>query len=88
MSDPDETRLPTTGGGATVARGIQRVWDPRVWGTVVGAVGATVFVLSNRNNLEGPWPTVALLAWTAGLASNAWSVFGARRYFPDFLSDC
>ena len=66
MSDPDETRLPTTAGGATVARGIQRVWDPRIWGTVVGAAGATVFVLSNRNDLEGRWPTVARLAWTPG----------------------
>ena len=39
-------------------------------------------------DLEGPWPTVALLAWTAGLAGYAWSVFGARRYFPDFQPLC
>ena len=26
-------------------RGIHRLWDPRVWGTIVGATGATVFVL-------------------------------------------
>ncbi len=45
--------------GVTVTRGIQRMWDARVWGTLVGAIGATVFVLVNRTDLETPWPTVA-----------------------------
>jgi hypothetical protein len=68
--------------GATFARGIQRVWDPRVWGTMVGAVGATVFVLSNRTDLVRPWPAIALLAWAGGLAAYAWFVFAASRHFP------
>jgi hypothetical protein len=68
--------------GATVARGIQRVWDPRVWGTMVGAIGATVFVLSNRTDLVRPWPAIALLGWAGGLAAYAWFVFVASRHFP------
>ncbi len=66
---------------AAAVRGIQRVWDPRVWATVVGAVGATVFVMVNRVDLPGPWPVVAVLAWTVAFAAYLWFVFAAPRDF-------
>jgi len=31
----------------TTTQGFQRVWDPRVWGTILGAVGGSVFVMAN-----------------------------------------
>lgn len=46
-----------------VMPGIARLWDPRVWGTFVGAAGGSVFVLSNRGALDDPWPLVALVVW-------------------------
>ena len=82
MSNAGEPERPMSGKGAAVARGIQRVWDPRVWGTMVGAVGATVFVLSNRTDLVRPWPAIATLSWAVGLAAYAWFVFAASRHFP------
>lgn len=66
---------------ATGARGVERWWDPRVWGTTIGAVGASVFVLVNRGELPGPWPTVALLAWALALAAYIWFVLVAPRDF-------
>lgn len=77
MTAPADRRLARDTG----VRGIQRVWDPRVWGTVVGAVGATVFVLENRVELPAPWPTLALLAWGLALAAYLWQVFVVRRDF-------
>lgn len=68
--------------GSVYARGVQRIGDPRVWGTIVGAAGATVFLLSNRSELSPPWPTVIIVGWVLGLLGYIWSVFGARRYFP------
>ncbi|MDO5504272.1 MAG: hypothetical protein Q4G67_13990 [Actinomycetia bacterium] len=37
-------------------------------GSIVGAIGATVFVLTNRDALPDPWPVIALVAWGAVLA--------------------
>ena len=61
--------------------GIHRIWDPRVWGTIIGAVGASVFVMANRELLPTPWPLVAVLAWALALTVYLWQVFGARRDF-------
>ena len=69
----------TASPGARRSRGVQRLWDPRVWGTIIGAVGATVFVLSNREALPAPVPTVATLAWTAALLLYVTFVFAAPR---------
>ncbi|MEO5608326.1 MAG: hypothetical protein ABIQ61_02480 [Ornithinibacter sp.] len=62
-------------------RGIHRIWDPRVWGTIIGAVGASVFVMANRAELPAPWSLVAVLTWVLALAVYLWQVFGARRDF-------
>lgn len=64
-------------------RGVQRVGDPRVWGTFVGAAGASVFVLANRGDVPAPWPTVALLAWAAALVPYVWSVLIRPRRFAE-----
>lgn len=68
---------------ATPVRGVHRLWDPRVWGTVVGAAGATVFVLENRGALPPPWPTVAALTWTGALLAYVCCVFGSPRVFDE-----
>ncbi len=60
---------------------MRRPWDPRVWGTIVGAVGATGFVMVNRGDLPAPWPVVALLAWAVALGVYLWVVFAAPRDF-------
>ena len=62
-------------------RGIQRIWDPRVWGTMVGAVGATVFVMTNRGKLTDPWPLVALAIWVLALLAYLAFVFVVPRAF-------
>ena len=47
---------------------------PYVIGSMVGAVGATVFVLVNRGLLPDPWPLVALVAWVLALGAYVWRV--------------
>jgi hypothetical protein len=64
-------------------RGVHRVWDPRVWGTIIGAAGATAFVLANRGALTSPWPTVATLTWVVVFLAYVWFVFGAPRVFGE-----
>ena len=80
-----ESQQPHTSAGAPV-RGVHRLWDPRVWGTIIGATGATVFVLTNRGALAAPWPTVATVAWAVALLPYLWFVFGAPRAFDQVVS--
>ncbi|KUG51151.1 hypothetical protein AVL62_12990 [Serinicoccus chungangensis] len=44
-------------------------------GSIIGLVGATVFVLVNRGALPGPWPVVALVGYVAALALYVWAVW-------------
>ncbi len=64
-------------------RGARRLWDPRVWGTTVGAAGATVFVMANRGALPAPWPSVALFAWIVALLAYILFVFAWPRMFVE-----
>lgn len=65
------------------SRGLARPWDPRVWGTVVGAVGATVFVWVNAAALPGAVTDAAVVLWTIGLAVYVVEVFvRPRRFAP------
>ncbi len=75
-ASPHQTR-----GTTHVMRGVQRIWDPRVRGTIVGAIGATVFVMANRVELPGAWPTVAVVVWAVALAAYLWRVFINPRTF-------
>lgn len=79
MSSPQFSAAPTV----TRARGIERIWHPGVWGTIVGAVGATVFVTSNRGVLPAPWPVIAVVLWAVALLGYLVCVFLLRRAFVD-----
>ncbi len=65
-----------------VGRGLSRMADPRCWGPVIGAVGATVFVHANRGQLTDTASTGALALWTGALAAFVWAVFLFPRRFP------
>ncbi|AZI57882.1 hypothetical protein EH165_06705 [Nakamurella antarctica] len=67
--------------GALRSRGIQRIADPRVWGTIIGAAGATVFVITSRGVLAEPWPLIAILAWAAAALAYVACVFAVSRTF-------
>ncbi len=75
------TGAPDTVEPADVVRGVQRIWDPRVWGTIVGAVGATVFVMASRVELPAPWPMLAVIVWAGALSAYLWRVFINPRSF-------
>ncbi|MBM9459103.1 hypothetical protein JK386_04255 [Nocardioides sp. zg-536] len=66
---------------ADPTRGLARVPDPRVWGTLVGAAGGTVFVLANRGDLPGPLPGIAVAAWALTVAAYVWFVLVVPRPF-------
>lgn len=62
-------------------RGFERLRDPHVWGTTVGAAGGTVFVMANRGELAHPWPTVAMILWAGAFAGYVCFVFLVPRVF-------
>lgn len=64
-------------------RGIQHPGYPGVWGTIIGAVGASVFVWSNRNVLPEPWPIIAVVAWAVALVAYVVRVFILPRAFGE-----
>lgn len=66
-------------------RGLHRIRDPHVWGTVVGAVGGTVFVMANREDLSSPWASIAAALWAGALIGYIWFVFVAPRLFDEAL---
>lgn len=47
---------------------------PYILGSLIGAIGGTVFVLANRGQLPGPWPLLALIVWVLALAGYVWQV--------------
>lgn len=52
-----------------------------MWGTVVGAVGGTVFVWANLSDLPDPGSLVAGVAWGVALAAYLWLVLVRPRTF-------
>ena len=56
---------------------------PQVLGGLVGAVGASAFVLVNRTRLADPWPAVALALWALALAAYVWVALLRPRVLPD-----
>jgi hypothetical protein len=65
-----------------VDRGLSRMADARVWGPIIGAVGASVFVQSNRGQLPQTASAAAVVVWMALLAGFVWAVFLTPRRFP------
>lgn len=63
------------------ARGIARLPDPRVWGTLIGASGGTVFVFANTDALDEPWSVIAAGACAIALLAYVWFVFLVQRRF-------
>lgn len=57
------------------------MWDPRVWGTLIGAAGATVFVMAYRGGLMAPLPVVAVIVWAVALLAYIVFVFVTPRVF-------
>lgn len=80
MREPDRSHATSSAS----ERGVQRLWLPGVWGTIVGAIGATVFVMVNRGALPTPWPTIAVLAWLAAFLTYVFFVFLRPRAFAEF----
>lgn len=66
--------------------GIATPMHPQVLGGLVGAVGASVFVLVNRTLLPGLWPTVALVLWLLALATFVWASLLRPRVLPDLAT--
>ena len=63
--------------------GVASPLHPQVLGGMVGAVGASAFVLVNRTRLADPWPTLALVLWLVALAAYAWVALLRPRVLPD-----
>ena len=63
--------------------GVASPLHPQVLGGMVGAVGASAFVLVNRTRLADPWPTLALVLWVVALAAYAWVALLRPRVLPD-----
>lgn len=70
-------------GEATRRPGIATPLHPQVLGGLVGAIGASTFVLVNRGLLPGSWPTVASVVWLLALAAFAWASLLRPRVLPD-----
>ncbi|MGO1384756.1 MAG: hypothetical protein ACTHWA_04300 [Arachnia sp.] len=80
MSTPDGRRINAP---AVRYRGILHPGYPGVWGTIIGAVGATIFVWTNRGVLPEPWPLLAVVAWAGALLAYVVCVFLLPRTFRD-----
>lgn len=65
-----------------VSRGLQRPADPRCWGALVGALGASVFVHANRGRLPDVASTGAVVLWSGAVVAFVWAVFVVPRLFP------
>ncbi len=59
---------------------------PQVLGGLVGAVGASTFVLVNRTLLPAPWPAVALALWVVAVAAYAWTALLRPRVLPALVA--
>lgn len=55
--------------------------DPRTWGALVGAVGASVFVHANRGQLPVYGSLGAVVVWVAALVVFGWAVYVMPRRF-------
>lgn len=62
--------------------GILAPMHPNVLGSIIGMAGGSSFVLANRGQLEGAWPSVALVAWVIALVAAIWIVLLRPRVLP------
>jgi hypothetical protein len=63
-------------------RGFRVTWRPQVFGSLIGAIGASVFMLGSRGAMTEPWPSVTLALWVVAILTYTWAVFVRSRTFP------
>ena len=61
--------------------GIKRVWDPRVWGAIIGGVGGSLFIHINSQTFSGEAKLFVISAWLLLLAYMIYAVFFRMRRF-------
>jgi hypothetical protein len=64
-------------------RGFRHVRHPQVLGSVIGAIGASAFMLGSRGTMTGPWPTATLGLWLVAILAYACVVLVRPRTFAD-----
>ncbi len=64
------------------ARGISWLGHPRVFGTLIGAAGASSLVWGGKDALGNPWSTIAVLAWAAAMTAYLVWALAMPRPFP------
>lgn len=65
-----------------MGRGIQWLSEPSVSGSIIGAIGASTFVLANHGNLPDPWSMMAVATWVPVLLVWAGTTLLWRRPRP------
>lgn len=63
-------------------RGLKHPMHPQVQGSVIGMVGASLFMLISLQELPAPWPVLGYTVWVLLMAACFWSVFLRRRHLP------
>ena len=63
-------------------RGLRVVWRPEVFGSLIGAIGASVFMFGSRGAMTEPWPSATLGLWVVAILTYTWAVFVRSRTFP------
>jgi hypothetical protein len=62
-------------------RGFRVARRPQVFGSVIGAIGASVFMLGSRGAMTEPWPIATLVLWLVAILAYVWAVFARPRTF-------
>lgn len=83
MTQGDPAPRVEAGADERLMRGLHRLPDPAIWGAVVGAVGASVFVNAYRGVLPQPVSLAAMALWLVELVVFAWALLVRPRLFPD-----
>ncbi|WP_237451270.1 MULTISPECIES: hypothetical protein [Rhodococcus] len=67
--------------GAGTARGYRATHRPEVWGALIGAGGASAFMLVNGAALGSPWVWIVAAGWVCAVVVFAWAVLVRPRRF-------
>lgn len=67
--------------GPGTARGYRATHRPEVWGALIGAGGASAFMLVNGATLGSPWTWIVVVGWFCAIAVFVWAVLIRPRSF-------
>lgn len=67
--------------GAGTARGYRATHRPEVWGALIGAGGASAFMLVNGAALGSPWTGIVVAGWVCAIVVFVWAVLVRPRRF-------